>query len=233
MERDRTGCSGHEGVPDTGGIEGEDGVGVVSCLEDLAGSDPLGRRTFGIGGRERDEPVPQARRLQPAARDAGQGTVIVRGLKGSQVLHLVDGMRLAGTFDVRDGDVEERRSGASHESAVDKMGEHTGVGVLLGAVTTAATFYAFLVTEFKGLWELGLLTGTGILLLVTLVSRIVGLLVAQRSDQATVEKLGALEAKVDELGRRLASERLVDDQPKTPADTAPARPDQDPPASPP
>jgi hypothetical protein len=41
--------------------------------------------------------------------------------------------------------------------------------VLLGAVTTAATFYAFLVTDFAGLWELGLLTGTGILLLVVTV----------------------------------------------------------------
>ncbi len=65
--------------------------------------------------------------------------------------------------------VEERRSGASHEEAVDAMGRHTGVGVLLGAVTTAATFYAFLVTDFAGLWELGLLTGTGILLLVVTV----------------------------------------------------------------
>ncbi len=61
--------------------------------------------------------------------------------------------------------VEERQGGASHEEAVDAMGRHTGVGVLLGAVTTAATFYAFLVTDFAGLWELGLLTGTGILLL--------------------------------------------------------------------
>jgi len=65
--------------------------------------------------------------------------------------------------------VEERRSGASNEEAVDAMGRYTGVGVLLGAVTTAATFYAFLVTDFAGLWELGLLTGTGILLLVVTV----------------------------------------------------------------
>lgn len=61
--------------------------------------------------------------------------------------------------------VEERMAGHDHANAVDAMGRHTGVGVMLGAVTTAATFYAFLVTEFRGLWELGLLTGTGILLL--------------------------------------------------------------------
>jgi predicted RND superfamily exporter protein len=62
--------------------------------------------------------------------------------------------------------IEERQAGTSHADAVDAMGRFTGVGVLLGAVTTAATFYAFLVTDFAGLWELGLLTGTGILLLV-------------------------------------------------------------------
>jgi predicted RND superfamily exporter protein len=62
--------------------------------------------------------------------------------------------------------IEERQNGRSHPEAIDTMGRFTGVGVLLGAVTTAATFYSFLVTDFAGLWELGLLTGTGILLLV-------------------------------------------------------------------
>ncbi len=62
--------------------------------------------------------------------------------------------------------VEERQLGASHEQALDAIGRQTGVGVLLGAVTTVATFYAFLITDFAGLSELGLLTGTGIVLLV-------------------------------------------------------------------
>ncbi|MCK5378586.1 MAG: MMPL family transporter [Acidobacteria bacterium] len=61
--------------------------------------------------------------------------------------------------------VEERQAGADHGAAIDAMARHTGVGVLLGAVTTAATFFAFLATDFRGLTELGLLTGTGILLL--------------------------------------------------------------------
>jgi len=59
--------------------------------------------------------------------------------------------------------VEERHGGASHEEAAEAFGRTTGVGVMLGAVTTAATFYAFLVTDFRGLKELGLITGTGIL----------------------------------------------------------------------
>jgi predicted RND superfamily exporter protein len=65
--------------------------------------------------------------------------------------------------------VEERESGAEHDEAIDALGRHTGVGVLLGAVTTGATFYSFVITDFRGLSELGLLTGTGILLLVTTV----------------------------------------------------------------
>ncbi|HHQ47691.1 MAG TPA: hypothetical protein ENK19_02250 [Acidobacteria bacterium] len=59
--------------------------------------------------------------------------------------------------------VEERHRGASHTEAAEAFGRTTGVGVMLGAVTTAATFYAFLITDFRGLKELGLITGTGIL----------------------------------------------------------------------
>ena len=60
--------------------------------------------------------------------------------------------------------VEERHRGAEHPEAVEAMGRHTGVGVMLGAVTTAATFSAFMITDFRGLAELGLITGVGILL---------------------------------------------------------------------
>ena len=60
--------------------------------------------------------------------------------------------------------VEERHRQVEHVAAVEALGRHTGVGVMLGAVTTAATFFAFLITDFKGLAELGLITGVGILL---------------------------------------------------------------------
>ena len=42
------------------------------------------------------------------------------------------------------------------------MASHTGPAVVLGAITTVGTFYAFLATRFVGLREFGLLTGTGI-----------------------------------------------------------------------
>ncbi len=60
---------------------------------------------------------------------------------------------------------EERAAGQDHRTAVETLGRHTAVGVLLGATTTAATFLAFTVTRFRGLSELGLLTGVGILIL--------------------------------------------------------------------
>ncbi len=60
---------------------------------------------------------------------------------------------------------EERAGGADHAAAVAALGASTAPGVLLGATTTAATFLAFTVTRFRGLAELGLLTGVGILLL--------------------------------------------------------------------
>ncbi|KAB2959717.1 MAG: MMPL family transporter, partial [Thermoanaerobaculia bacterium] len=59
--------------------------------------------------------------------------------------------------------VAERWRGASVEESMRAMGGATARGVILGAVTTAATFYAFLITDFTGLYQMGLIVGTGIL----------------------------------------------------------------------
>lgn len=85
--------------------------------------------------------------------------------------------------------VEERQRGADHALAVDTMGRQTGVGVLLGAVTTAATFFAFMATDFRGLTELGLLTGSGILLLVGTVYLLLPALLAKLQDRKPRESL--------------------------------------------
>lgn len=60
--------------------------------------------------------------------------------------------------------VDERNRGAEVEDAVRTLMRHTLPGVIVGALTTAATFYAFLATEFRGMTELGFLTGSGILI---------------------------------------------------------------------
>jgi predicted RND superfamily exporter protein len=59
--------------------------------------------------------------------------------------------------------VAERKRGASVEESLRAMSGATLRGVVLGAVTTAATFYAFLITDFTGLYQMGLIVGTGIL----------------------------------------------------------------------
>jgi predicted RND superfamily exporter protein len=59
--------------------------------------------------------------------------------------------------------VDERNRGADVTQAVRTVMQHGLPGVIVGALTTAATFYAFLATDFKGMTELGFLTGSGIL----------------------------------------------------------------------
>ena len=60
--------------------------------------------------------------------------------------------------------VDERNRGASVTDAVRTLMHHGMPGVIVGALTTAATFYAFLATEFRGMAELGFLTGSGIVI---------------------------------------------------------------------
>ncbi|MFQ5701064.1 MAG: MMPL family transporter, partial [Acidobacteriota bacterium] len=60
--------------------------------------------------------------------------------------------------------VEERLRGESLAEASRKMMGEGGLGMFTGAITSAGTFYAMCVTRFRGLWEMGFLIGTGILL---------------------------------------------------------------------
>jgi hypothetical protein len=59
--------------------------------------------------------------------------------------------------------VEERKAGQAVESAVKTALVQTGPGVAVGAFTSVCAFYAVLGSDFRGLAELGLIGGTGIL----------------------------------------------------------------------
>jgi predicted RND superfamily exporter protein len=59
--------------------------------------------------------------------------------------------------------VEERQRGVGLSEALATMNGSSGRAVVVGGVTSAATFFAFGVTDFTGLYEMGFLTGTGIL----------------------------------------------------------------------
>jgi len=60
--------------------------------------------------------------------------------------------------------VEERRQGLSLAEASRLMMGEGALGMFTGAITSAGTFYSMCVTKFRGLWELGFLIGTGILM---------------------------------------------------------------------
>lgn len=60
--------------------------------------------------------------------------------------------------------LEERNAGEKISPALEKSLKGVGPGIFTGAVTTAAAYYALLISDFRGARELGLLTGTGILI---------------------------------------------------------------------
>jgi uncharacterized protein len=78
--------------------------------------------------------------------------------------------------------VEERRNGVDVETALESMVSTSGWAVVVGATTTAATFYAFTFTDFVGLRQMGILTGTGILLCLVFVLLLLPALLAWSED---------------------------------------------------
>ncbi len=79
--------------------------------------------------------------------------------------------------------VEERQAGADLETALATMSGSCGRAVVVGGITSAATFYAFAVTDFVGLLQMGLLTGTGILLCMVAVILLLPAMLAWSDDR--------------------------------------------------
>lgn len=84
--------------------------------------------------------------------------------------------------------IEERQQGANLEEALLGMMGSNGRAVLVGAVTTTVTFWAFTFTKFTGLREMGLLTGTGILFCVGSVFLLLPALLAWSEDRHSRRK---------------------------------------------
>ncbi|WP_129408422.1 MMPL family transporter [Marinitoga lauensis] len=58
----------------------------------------------------------------------------------------------------------EINKGNDSYTALEKVFNHTLSGIFVGAITTASSFYALMLSKFKGLYELGFVAGTGILM---------------------------------------------------------------------
>jgi hypothetical protein len=78
--------------------------------------------------------------------------------------------------------VEERNRGERLSTALRRMCGSSGRAVITGGVTTAATFYAFMVTEFSGLRQMGFLIGTGIFFCMGCVLLVLPAMLAWRED---------------------------------------------------
>lgn len=78
--------------------------------------------------------------------------------------------------------VEERQRGTDLEGALAAMSGSSGRAVVVGAVTTAATFFAFVGTDFTGMKQMGILTGSGILFCMVAVLFLLPAMLAWRED---------------------------------------------------
>ncbi len=101
--------------------------------------------------------------------------------------------------------VEERQRGASVADSMRSMGGATARGVVLGAITTAATFYAFLITDFTGLYQMGLIVGTGVLFcllaVLFLVPAMIGWSEAHHSKRESAPRLHIFAFGIERLTR--------------------------------
>jgi hopanoid biosynthesis associated RND transporter like protein HpnN len=59
---------------------------------------------------------------------------------------------------------EEMRDRRTEAEAIERATAFTGQGIIIGGVTMAAAFLAMALTDFKGLWEMGIISGCGMLL---------------------------------------------------------------------
>ncbi|MEO8033910.1 MAG: MMPL family transporter [Acidobacteriota bacterium] len=99
--------------------------------------------------------------------------------------------------------VDERNRGATMPEAIFTIMRATMPGVFVAAVTTAGTFYAFLATDFRGMTQLGFLTGTGILLFLLCVMFVLPslIVISERKERRRAPKL---------FLHSFGSERLID-----------------------
>lgn len=78
---------------------------------------------------------------------------------------------------------EELRLGNSNEESIRNALVYTGIGVFTGCLTTAGAFLAMGITEFKGIREMGIITGGGMLLsLVPMMTMLPALLLKGRQN---------------------------------------------------
>ena len=95
---------------------------------------------------------------------------------------------------------EEVRQGHSRRRAVSKALGFTGIGIITNALTIAGAFYFMMLTDFKGMQEMGLIAGTGVMLcLVPMLTLLPLLLVRGEPDLLDQQVLRSKQSRLDSL----------------------------------
>lgn len=104
---------------------------------------------------------------------------------------------------------EELRHGRSNKVALEKAMANTGIGIVTGCLTTAGAFFAMGLTDFKGITEMGIISGGGLLICLVPMMTILPILLL-RGRQNVIDH----ESKPG-VDRRAQLERLWLDRPFT------------------
>jgi len=104
---------------------------------------------------------------------------------------------------------EELRLGNANEESIRNALVYTGIGVFTGCLTTAGAFLAMGITEFKGIREMGIITGGGMVLsLIPMMTMLPALLLKGRQNVIDHDRAIRGETKRERL------ERIWLDRPK-------------------
>src|SRR5262249_32118192 len=107
---------------------------------------------------------------------------------------------------------EEEQGSSHHHSAIDRVTEKSGPGIVLAGLRGVLSFLPLVLTGFKGMVELGLITGVGILLIIVAEFTVVPPLLALGGGRSTKERLSTVTTDTlprDFLSLRPRNARLV------------------------
>lgn len=86
---------------------------------------------------------------------------------------------------------EELRRGQSPRYAMETAIVNTGRGIFTGCFTTAGAFFAMALTDFKGIREMGIITGGGMLICLVPMMTLLPVLLVRRSRQNAIDQVEA------------------------------------------
>jgi len=90
---------------------------------------------------------------------------------------------------------EELRRGKSEQAAMTRALVFTGQGIFTGAFTTAGAFLAMGFTDFKGIQEMGVICGGGLLICLIPMITMLPVLLLRGEENSTEQELGGIEKR--------------------------------------